>query len=181
LKAIILDTSAFIQGFNTSDTDTHLYTTPLVIAEIKEELAKIRAQNWSRTGKLIIMPPTQKSLDHVKNQANNSGDINYLSNTDLSILALSQQLTLDGLTPIIISDDYSIQNLADLMGLSYTGMITQGIKQRLQWINYCPGCKKQYKNTQKLKICSICGTKLKRKPLKKLKLPGNKLPKTDFR
>jgi UPF0271 protein len=167
LKAIILDTSAFIQGFNTSDTETQLYTTPSVVNEIKEDIAKIRSSNWSQTGKLVIMSPSSTSVDHVITQAKNTGDIQYLSTTDLSIIALTHQLRLDGLTTFLISDDYSVQNLADYMGLTYSGMITHGIKHRFHWINYCPGCRKQFNKTQQIKICPICGTELKRKPGKK--------------
>ena len=32
-----MDTSAFIQGFDTNDNETKLYTTPLVLGEIRDE------------------------------------------------------------------------------------------------------------------------------------------------
>ena len=167
MKAIILDTSAFIQGFNTSDTETQLYTTHLVVNELKEDIAKIRSSNWSQTGKLVIMSPSSTSVDHVITKAKKTGDIQYLSTTDLSIIALAHQLRLDGLSTFLISDDYTVQNIADYLGLAYSGMITQGIKYRFHWINYCPGCRKQFNKNQQIKICPICGTKLKRKPWKK--------------
>lgn len=172
LKAVILDTSAFIQGFSSSDPDTQLYTTPLVISEINEGIAKIRASNWRHTGKLLIISPSSMSIEHVTTQAKKIGDIKYLSSTDLSLLALTHQLRQDGLTTLLISDDYSVQNLADYIGLTYSGMITQGIKQRFYWIIYCPGCRKQYNNNQQINICPICGTELKRKPGKKTRTRG---------
>jgi UPF0271 protein len=170
MKVFILDTSAFIQGFSSSAPDTLLYTTPKIVNEIKEEITKLRIENWSQTGKLVIMSPTTKLIEHVKKQAEKSGDINYLSTTDLSILAITYQLKIDGLNTLIISDDYSIQNLADFMGLCYRGMITHGIEHRFMWITYCPGCKKQYNKHKQLEICTICGTELKRKPGKKTRV-----------
>ena len=167
MKAFILDTSAFIQGFNTSDPDAKLYTTPLVINEINEEIAKIRVVNWSQTGKLVIITPSSSSIEHVLSQAKIIGEIKSLSTTDLNVVAISHQLKQKGLTTFLISDDYSVQNLADYMGLTYRGMITHGIKRRFHWINYCPGCRKQFDKTQQINICPICGTELKRKPDKK--------------
>jgi UPF0271 protein len=92
------------------------------------------------------------------------GEAQSLSETDISVLALTHQLEAT-----LISDDYSVQNLADELGLSYTGMNTRGIKRRFQWIHYCPGCRKQYTEPQPDNICLICGTELKRKPGKKSK------------
>jgi UPF0271 protein len=42
--------------------------------------------------------------------------------------------------------------------------MTKGIKDVGKWIHYCPGCKASY---QSGKECSICGTALKRKLIKK--------------
>jgi len=167
LKALVLDTSAFIQGFNTSDSETLLYTTPLVIEEIRDEMAKIRATNWSQTGKLVIQMPTEEATQHILSQSRRMGEARSLSETDHSILALTYQLTQQGNQVTLLSDDYSVQNLADELGLNYTGMNTMGIKRRFQWIHYCPGCRKQYPEPQQENICPICGTELKRKPGKK--------------
>ena len=170
MKAVILDTSAFIQGFNTSDSNTQLYTTPNVINEFKEEITKIRASNWSQTGKLVIMSPRETVIEQVIALAKKVGDIKNISTTDISIIALTQQLKQDGLTTVLLSDDYSVQNIADHMGLTYRGMITHGIIQRIHWINYCPGCRKQFNKNQYIKICPICGTEIKRKPGQKTKI-----------
>ena len=167
LKALILDTSAFIQGFNTSDPETILYTTPLVIDEIREDMAKIRATNWRQTGKLVVQIPTDESLKHIIAQSRKMGEARTLSETDHSVIALTYQLTQQNHDATLLSDDYSVQNLSDELGLKYTGMNTRGIKRRFQWIHYCPGCRNQYPEPQPENTCPICGTELKRKPGKK--------------
>ena len=172
LKALVLDTSAFIQGFNTSDSKTILYTTQLVTDEIRDEMAKIRVSNWSQTGKLVIQMPTVESLKHVMMQSKKMGEAKALSETDQSVLALTYQLTQQGNDVTLVSDDYSVQNLADELGLKYTGMNTMGIKRRFQWIHYCPGCRKQFPEPQPENICPICGTELRRKPGKKTRRRG---------
>ena len=167
MKALVLDTSAFIQGFNSSDPDIHLYTTHLVIDEIRDDMAQIRAVNWSQTGKLVIQTPSEDSIKHVAIRSRNMGEEKVLSDTDHSVLALTYQLKEQGNDVALVSDDYSVQNMAEELGLKYTGMNTRGIKRRFQWIHYCPGCRKQFPEPQPENICPICGTELKRKPGKK--------------
>lgn len=172
LRALILDTSAFIQGFDTSNPEIQLYTTPLVLGEIRDEMARIRAQNWAQTGKLVVQTPDDTSMKKVSAQAGRMGEAKALSETDLSLLALTHQLTQQGAETTLLSDDYSVQNLADELGLSYTGMITRGIKRRYQWIHYCPGCRRKFEQPQPDNTCPVCGTQLKRKPGKKSRRRG---------
>jgi UPF0271 protein len=167
LKALILDTSAFIQGFDSNDRETKLYTTPLVLDEIRDEMAQIRALNWSQTGKLSIQMPEEQALKYVYTRAQSMGEARTLSETDHSVLSLTYQLSVQGNDVTLVSDDYSVQNMADELELKYAGMNTRGIKRRFQWIHYCPGCRKQYDKPQQDNTCPICGTELKRKPGKK--------------
>lgn len=166
LKVLVLDTSAFIQGYTVSDQTTILYTTPMVLDEIRDEMAQIRAENWRHTGKLIVQMPEEASQKHVLEHAQKMGEARALSETDLSLIALTHQLSTDN-DVSLVSDDYSVQNLSDELGLKYTGMNTRGIKRRFQWIHYCPGCRKQFDKPQSDNTCPICGTELKRKPGKK--------------
>ena len=165
---LVLDTSAFIQGYTASDTETKLYTTPLVLDEIRDDMARIRAENWRHTGKLIVKMPEEASIQYIMSQAKRMGEAQSLSETDISVLALTHQLE----EATLVSDDYSVQNLADEIELKYTGMNTRGIKRRFQWIHYCPGCRKQYTTPQEDNRCPICGTELKRKPGKKSRRRG---------
>lgn len=172
MRVIILDTSAFIQGFTSTSPDTRLYTTPQVLNELTDEFAKIRASNWAQTGKLLVTSPREESLQHILDKAKKMGETDALSSTDQSVLALAHQLSVEVEVVVLISDDYGVQNLADELGLQYMGMITPGIKRRFKWINYCPGCRKQFDKPQPDNICPICGTQLKRKPGKKTRRRG---------
>jgi rRNA maturation endonuclease Nob1 len=68
---------------------------------------------------------------------------------------------------MIATDDYSIQNVANQMGIEFASLATFGIRFRLQWIRYCPACHKKYPANYKFRKCEVCGTELKRKPLRK--------------
>jgi endoribonuclease Nob1 len=169
MKILVLDTSAFIQGVSSSDQEITLYTTPLVINEIADDLITIRAKNWSETGKLVIQTPDENSLKTIHAISSEMGEEKALSDTDHSVIALAYKLSQQSNQVTIVSDDYGVQNLSDALGLSYTGLATRGIKSRFKWIHYCPGCRREYDKPQPDNICPVCGTDLRRKPEKKSK------------
>ncbi|MEM2148025.1 MAG: hypothetical protein QXJ94_05425 [Candidatus Bathyarchaeia archaeon] len=72
-----------------------------------------------------------------------------------------------GCTPLIATDDYSIQNVAKNLAIEFASLATFGIRTPLKWIRYCPACRKKYSPNYKFEKCEVCGTELKRKPLKK--------------
>jgi len=77
------------------------------------------------------------------------------------------ELKQKGFSPTIVSDDYSIQNVADQLKLEYTSLSNLGIRYRFHWLHYCPACHRKYPPSTSNKTCNICGTLLRRRPLKK--------------
>jgi UPF0271 protein len=170
-KVAVLDTSAFVAGFDPLTLDTEGYTVPLVEDEIRQNsLSGLRLRTAVESGRLKIRMPDEQCLKSVKSSATMVGDKFFLSETDLQVLALAHQLKTEGQSPLIITDDYSIQNVANQMNIPFASLATIGIRKRLQWVRYCPACRKQYPADSKLKTCNICGTRLRRKPLRKTSL-----------
>jgi len=170
-KVTILDTSAFIAGFDPFSIDGEQYTVPLVKDEIAEKsMPSVRLEAAVENGKLRIRTPNDLFLNKVKAAATQVGDTLFLSDTDLQLLALALELKTGGYSPLIITDDYSIQNVANQMDIEFVSLATFGIRRRWQWIRYCPACHKQYPADSNIKKCQVCGTELKRKPQKKSSL-----------
>ena len=165
MKIILIDTSAFINGYNFYQNKS-IYTVPNVKKEIFNELAKLRYENAVLSCYLIEKNTTPKYLDQIVKIIEVAGETELLSNTDKQILALALMFKSNENEVEIITDDYSLQNLATLMGINFKSTITKGIKKVLKWIIYCPGCKKIYNKIPIDGICIICGTQLKRKPKK---------------
>jgi len=97
---------------------------------------------------------TKGSVDKVSATAEKSGDIGRLSPVDITVLALG--LDTGG---TILSDDYSIQNVAKLMGIPFRSVGTKGITKVEKWNYQCIGCRKWFK--EKTSECPICGSGMK--------------------
>ncbi len=170
-RAIVLDTSAFIAGFDPLAVPERQYTVP----EVRRELAT-GSMPWMRFNaavenrKLMVMKPKDSFLQEILEASRKVGDMRYLSEADLQVLALALELKGSGSSPLIVTDDYSIQNVANKIDVEFTSLMTFGIKFRFKWILYCPACYRKYPSDYKFKICEVCGTALKRKPKKKTPL-----------
>ena len=170
-KTIVLDTSAFIAGFDPMAIPEKQYTVP----EVKNELNSgsmqwIRFNTAIENRKVAIVKPKDSFFQEILEASKKVGDMRYLSEADRQVLALALELKCSGSTPLIVTDDYSIQNVANKIGVEFTSLMTFGIKFRFKWILYCPACYRKYPSNYKFKVCEVCGTELKRKPKKKTRL-----------
>jgi UPF0271 protein len=167
-RAIIIDTSALVAGFDPFSINEEQYTPPKVREEITEDtMTSLRFRTAIENGKVKVKNPQQTFLTKTKAAASAMGDSFFLSDTDLQVLALALELKADCYSPLIATDDYSIQNVATEMNIEFASLTTFGIRRRLQWIRYCPACHKKYPANYESRKCDVCGTALKRKPLKK--------------
>ena len=96
-------------------------------------------------------------------ESRDSGELANLSEADLELLAASIELKNNGLEITIVSDDFSVENIADKLSLKFNSVTTRGIKHNVEWIHFCPGCSQRVKKQERDETCYICGTKLKRK------------------
>ncbi|HDO41496.1 MAG TPA: ribonuclease VapC [Candidatus Bathyarchaeota archaeon] len=167
-RSVVLDTSAFIAGFDPSSISEESYSVPEVEVELlNNSISKIRFKTSVKSGKLKVIAPLPKYINFVRKASSEVGDIGFLSEVDIAILALAVQLRESNQDPIIITDDYSIQNVADKLGLKFISLSNYGIRYQLHWMLYCPACGKRYPSDRKTMVCENCGAKLKRKPLKR--------------
>jgi UPF0271 protein len=161
-RVIVLDTSAFLAGYDPFASKDEQVTVPKVEEEIlRNSMIKMRFQTAVESGIVKIKAP---SKDYAIGAAIRVGDSFKLSETDKQLLSLAVELKEQGSAPQIRTDDYSIQNVAKELGIESIALGTYGIKRLLEWVRYCPACFKQYPADSKCKDCQVCGTELKRKP-----------------
>lgn len=97
--------------------------------------------------------PSKDAIDKVGTMAEKTGDIDRLSPTDIQVLALALELGAP-----LISDDYSIQNVAMSLAIKCLPMETRGIKRIYCWKYVCRGCGKEY--DRRISECVICGKEI---------------------
>ena len=162
---MVLDTSAFIGGLDPFTVREEQVAPPMVEEEVKRNaMTLLRLSAAVESGRLKIFAPEKQFLDQVKACATSLGDSFFLWDTDRQVLALALQIKAGGDTPKIMTDDYSIQNVATKLGMEFVSLGTLGIKRVLSWIRYCPACHRTYPANYKATDCPVCGTELKRKP-----------------
>jgi UPF0271 protein len=167
---MVLDTSAFLVGFDPFSVSEDQATVPKVKEEIKtNSMTWVRFKTAVENGKLKVKAPSEEFLNRVKASAITVGDSFFLSETDMQILALALELKAAGYSPQIVTDDYSIQNVATQMGIEFAPLATFGIRRLLEWVRYCPACHREYPADYGSTKCTVCGTELKRKPRKTTK------------
>jgi UPF0271 protein len=169
-RVIVLDASAFLAGFDPFSLSEEQVTVPKVEEEIKSNsIICTRFRTAIENGKLKVKAPHPEFLSDVKALASKLGDSYLLSEADTQLLALALELKVEGYTPQIVTDDYSIQNVATQMRVEFLALATFGIKRLLEWIRYCPACHREYPANFSSKECLVCGTQLKRKPRRTVK------------
>jgi UPF0271 protein len=160
----ILDSPVFISGF-TEFINKKFITSNLVLKEIKTKNLIKNLDIIIKKGLIKIVKPKEKYIKKIIEISKEIGDFKKLSKTDIEILAIALEEENKGKNAIIVSDDYSLQNIAKHLGIEIEGIHFPKIKKSIEWQWYCPSCFKKYDNEVN-GICQICGSKLKRKPKK---------------
>ena len=153
---LVLDTTAFYAGVPYTNTSENLVTTPDVISEVSNE----RTRTLIALSKINVLQADPQHYKKVKDAARFTGD-NGLSKADLSVLALCLSLSAEGSEPVLLSDDFAVENVASRLGIKARPLMTGGIKTAAEWIFFCPACGKIY--TKQRPDCLVCGTKLEKR------------------
>jgi UPF0271 protein len=138
-----------------------------VYEEIKNaSIVLVRFNAAVESGKVKIKIPQEEYSNKIEASASEMGDSYRLSETDMQLLALALELKTQGNHIEILTDDYSIQNVAKQNNIEFHALATFGIRRLLEWMRYCPACYKEYAINSSFSVCQICGTELKRKSKK---------------
>lgn len=152
LKGLVLDTSALFYGKDLP-SDYELVISPGVVRELNRHGMGDRLEMLLAT-RVKVLSPGKRSLARVVAKSEETGDSRRLSSTDKEILALALELGYD-----IVSDDYSLQNLAAVLGVPFRSFDQKGITRIVEWEAKCVGCGKRF--SAEVDECDICGSTTK--------------------
>ncbi|MFO8109104.1 MAG: PIN domain-containing protein [Thermoplasmata archaeon] len=149
----VLDTSAILSGKDVS-LDKDMYIPPSVMDEIKKGGRWYNKLQRLLAGGLNIVTPPGPYIVEVTQCAKHTGDYLRLSSTDIEVLALALHLEA-----VVVTDDYSIQNLAKALGIKFKGLAVKEIKNEYKWGYRCVKCYRLYK--EPVEDCLVCGGEVK--------------------
>jgi UPF0271 protein len=114
---LVLDTSAILSGFAIHMSDTPQFTTPDVLNELHSDKIDFSTQlPLVNEASIRVSSPSEVSMRRVNEIATKVGD-SSLSETDKSLIALALELKNKGYEPILVTDDYALQNSAEILSL----------------------------------------------------------------
>jgi len=151
----VLDASAFIHEYHTSE---QMASIPMVQEELADEAA-YRFDAMEGAGMHIHIPDGE-TVERVRRAADQTGDGEELSDTDVRLLAAAFEL--DG---TLVTDDYAMQNVAEKLDVRVEVIARDGIDEQRDWLFQCEGCGREY--DENADRCPVCGSGLTRKN------PGN--------
>jgi len=128
----------------------NMITIPEVVDEIKDENSKF----YFSLLNLRVEEASEKNIEKVVNIARRTGDIYRLSNTDIKLIAKALDLKERGEDVVLVTDDYSIQNVAMSLGIDVDNIIQPKISKHFRWIKVCRGCGKTVEGD----VCPVCGS-----------------------
>jgi UPF0271 protein len=168
-QVFIIDTSAILSGKPIRFNNVSIVTTPAVSDELSPGGRDFRTFELLKEIGLAIHAPSKEAINRVKKIAQQTGDDSRLSFADIEILALAIDIDKESdEEATILTDDYSIQNVASTLQIKFQGFSQKGITKKYKWVSRCPGCKKQFNEITK--ICPVCGTIIKSSLLHKKNL-----------
>ena len=131
-----------------------MITIPEVIDEIKDPDSRLYLSLLD----IRVEEAKREFVEKVKEVAKRTGDIYRLSDTDIKLLAKALEYNA-----VIVTDDYSIQNVAKKLNLRFEKVIQRGIEKEFKWVRVCIGCGRRTEN----EICEVCGSPTKLRRVKK--------------
>jgi UPF0271 protein len=165
-KNFVLDASAIYNGVLSQNLPGKKYLPHCTIQEIEDMLrGEAFKEEIANTDNVVVLEPENSSITIITDNAKKTGDIEELSECDIHVLALALDLNKNKQYPMIISDDYDIQNLAKHLGLKFRVVHWKGITKLHEYFWLCTGC--GAKSKEKQDTCIECGSPMKKKTLKK--------------
>ncbi len=130
----------------------NMITIPEVIDEIKDEDSKFYLSLLN----LRVEDVDDKYVKKVIEGAKKTGDVHRLSNTDIKLIAkaieVCEKVGKDKV--ILLTDDYSIQNLAMYFGIKFENVVQKTISKVFKWVKVCKGCGRKIEDD----VCPVCGS-----------------------
>ncbi|MFA5943047.1 MAG: nucleotide-binding protein [Candidatus Thermoplasmatota archaeon] len=162
MQWLVLDTSLLLGGKD-PPRGPRWATTSEAAAEVSPGGRDARRfEDWQSIG-LEVRDPGPEARSRVEAAGVTAGNLARLSAADRSLLALTLEL---GAQATLVTDDYTLLDLAARLGVRTQTVNQHGIRASLDFRPRCTGCGRWFEAMPKTEDCPVCGSPVKPRPWK---------------
>ncbi|WP_048163000.1 NOB1 family endonuclease [Thermogladius calderae] len=136
------------------------YTTSICVGEVKDQENREALLKAVDLGLVKVVEPGSEYLRKATDAARIVGELSKVSEADLSVIALALKLSQETRV-VVLTDDYSVQNVLYQLGIGFKPVRTSGIKSAFKYREYCPTCG-YVPGRPGEKVCPVCGSPIVR-------------------
>ncbi len=162
----VLDAAALFASYQLMlPHNSKAVTTKEVVEEVRDLDSRASLELSLSAGKLVIVDVPDKFLVEAVRVAGDLGEFSKLSKADISLTALMIMLVrvCGGVDVFVVTDDYSLQNIANYLGLRVLGVKRRTIDKVVKYVSVCRLCG-YVDNTGLGVVCPVCGGFMSRRP-----------------
>ncbi len=168
-RIYVLDTGVLVSTWTDKKMDSTFVTTPNIIDEVRNRLSRFRAETLVLLERMDERTPREEDVKRVESASTSAGDRSKLSQNDIEIIALALTISGEDSDITLVSTDFAVLNTASHLGLKILDP-NKKFGQEITWVMRCPACNYKSKTPTRETECPVCGTEMRRSPLKKRRL-----------
>ncbi len=161
----VLDTGVLVSTWTDKKMDSTFVTTPSIVEEVRNRLSRFRAETLLLIEKMDERTPSDEDIRHVESASISSGDKSVLSQSDIELVALALTLSREGADITLVSTDFAVLNTASHLGIKILDP-NRKFGKEITWGMRCPACRYKSTTSTRDSECPVCGTAMRRTPLK---------------
>jgi rRNA maturation endonuclease Nob1 len=161
----VLDAGVLISTWTDKKIDSAFITTPSIVEEVRNRMSRFRAETLFLLEKMHERTPSIDEVKRVESVATSTGDRSVLSTNDIELIALASTIISEGSDATLVSTDFAVLNTASRLDIPIVDP-NQKFKQRITWGMRCPACYYKSKTPTRDSECPVCGTAMRRTPLR---------------
>jgi UPF0271 protein len=161
----VLDAGVLITSWTDKKIDSIFTTTPGILDEVRNRMSRFRAETLIHLEKMDSRTPGVDEVKRVESVAALAGDQSALSTNDIELIALALTVITEGSKATLVSTDFAVLNTASQLDIPIVDP-SQKFKHRITWGMRCPACYYKSKTSTSDSECPVCGTTMRRTPLK---------------
>ncbi len=168
-RIYVLDTGVLVSTWTDKKMDSTFVTTPNIIDEVRNRLSRFRAETLVLLERMDERTPREEDVKRVESASTSAGDRSKLSQNDIEIIALALTISGEDSDITLVSTDFAVLNTASHLGLKILDP-KKKFGQEITWAMKCPACNYKSKTPTRETVCPVCGTEMRRTPLKRRRL-----------